>query len=80
MSTTSSECPYLSKTGTSPYACHAHADPGPGRTPRVSVGELTGERRHPEVGYTRQLRRAHQAAVQGKGPRVNALRVRPVVM
>ena len=58
--------PHLEHDGHEPYAGHEYASPGPGRPACVWVGELTGERRHPQARYTRQLRRAHQAAVQGK--------------
>src|SRR6516164_2420066 len=75
-----SKGPDLEQDGHEPYAGHEYASPGPGRPACVWVGELTDERRHPQAGYARQLRRAHQAAVQGERPPVDALRVRPVVI
>ena len=50
-----SKGPRLEQDWHEPYAIYEHASPGPGRPACVWVGELTGERRHPQAGYTRQL-------------------------
>src|SRR5215471_15553216 len=41
--------PALEQNGHEPYACHAHANPGPARPACVLVGELTGECRQPKA-------------------------------